>query len=69
MKIYLLLEKNTKEFKKIGLNSKNLSAQRETLIERVNNILNNPHQNPVEGFVKDGFIELEVFKTTKQSKN
>ena len=64
-----LLSQNDREFKKLGLNRENLDAQKQNLIEKVNGLFMSPSQNPVEGFVKEGFLEFEVFKNKRNSKN
>ena len=68
-KMQTLLEKNSEELKKIGLNPQTIIENQNLLANSFGHFLNQPHQNLIEGYAKDGTLELEVFRYDDSKQN
>jgi len=68
MKVNQIIAKESAELEKLGLHKGAILRQRLLLLEKIENS-EPPHKHPLEGFVSEGFLELEVFKDIKKIVN
>jgi len=69
LKISEIVSKNSNELKKLGLTNQQLITQAQKLVAGAEENPNDLINNPIEGFAKEGFLEIEVFKKNKATRN